>query len=232
LANAKSASASFTAPTNAPAPIVDPDLLINGDFKRLDQSPFTDLYQGRENQIQQWLSALQAQPQTGAGLDQMLTSALGAGHQFAYLKSLDTQRHSGQDITPQLEAIRLTEAGLDYVLRVGTLLNGGQNLLDSEWTNLYSILIQVQKHQSFPSWRALEFRGQISLTPDDFNYPPRSSQPLRHGSRRKWHAHCGRGAGSSLDNHCHTQWSRKFSDSRICNHHYTQRIPDRQGLDA
>jgi len=170
LVNANSASVSFTAPTNAPWPIIDPDLLINGDFKHLQEPPYSSLYVNRQKQVQSW--SLKSWGPPLAGFNGMLRAALG-GNQLGDLEALDQQSQNGTNIAPQLEAMGLSRAAFYYILRLGALVKGGQPLLDSELGDLVSILIQVQKiKQGVPTWRSEESIVKLSLSPDFFNYPP------------------------------------------------------------
>jgi hypothetical protein len=168
LANPGTASASFTAPATAPAPIVDPDLLIAGDFRHSSEAPYTTLYLSRQKQVASWSQKAWGPPL--AAFNGMLRTALG-GKELSDLKMLAQQSQGGTDIAPQLESMRLSVAAFTYILRLGALVEAGQLLLDSEWSDLDSLLIQVQKLRNVPVWRREEREAQLSLSPTSFNYP-------------------------------------------------------------
>jgi hypothetical protein len=175
LNNAATSTASFIAPSVAPPPIIDPDLLVPGDFKDLQASPYISLYVARQNQIQSWLttlqSALTSAPTTLGGLNAMLGMALN-GKQLSDLQALNQQLEAGVDISAHLEVLALSLAAFQYLLQLATFVEGGQPVLDSEWSDLQAILIQAQKLKTFQSWRSDEVNAQLSLSPDYFNYPP------------------------------------------------------------
>jgi peptidoglycan hydrolase-like protein with peptidoglycan-binding domain len=174
LSGAETDTLSFVAPSAAFGPIVDPDLLVGGDFKHRQEPPYTDLYVGRRRQVQGWIAALRIARQSGAapldGLNRMLASVL-AGKQLSDLQNLEQQSQAGTDIGPQLEALFLSLPAFNDLLRLGALLQGGQPLLESEWNDVLSILVEARKLQSAPLWRSEQVAELLSLGPDHFNYP-------------------------------------------------------------
>lgn len=172
--NVVGTNANFIAPSAAPAPIVDPDQLIRGDFIDPTSPPYTSLYVARQTQLQNWQTSLQAALQSAAtpvaGLNAILAAGLN-GKQFSDLEALSVQQEAGTDITPQLDILGLTLPAFDYLLQIGTLVQGNQPLLDSEWTNLVSILVQAMKRMVFATWRAQEVAAKLSLSPVYFNAP-------------------------------------------------------------
>jgi hypothetical protein len=178
LANPNAAVTTFIAPTetDASGPIIDPDLLIKGDFRDPFEPAYSSIYVQRQQQIQGWLTTLRDARQSGAapfdGLNAMLATAL-SGKQFSDLQSLDDQRQAGKDILPQLNAMRVSLEAFNQIVQLGMLIKGGQPILDLEWSDLDSILVQAQKIENLPAWRYAERTAGLSLSPEFFTSPPR-----------------------------------------------------------
>jgi len=172
---------------NAPVdtlPIVDPDLLAKCDFKHCQEAPYTTLYEQRSAEIGRWGKELYLARKSAVTPTEQLNAMLtysgsllptrpgGTLSPLKQLQNLDAKRQTGYDITSQLGELNLSVAAFDFILRLGTLAERNMTLLDSEWDDLSSILIQVLKRREFPAWRATEKGAEISVSPDYFNYPP------------------------------------------------------------
>jgi hypothetical protein len=220
LSNAATATAGFLAPPaiTGPAPIIDPDLLIDSDFKHRQEPPYTSLYQPRQAQVQSWLNQFRAAPQTLAGLNGMLSSALG-GKQLVDLQNLDKQLQAGQDISPQLGAMNLSLPAFNYILQLGTLVAATPpvQLLALEWNDLYSIPAQVKKFAAYPTWRAEELNASISLSPDYFNYPTAPPTVFSTGNRSKRERPFRRCPRYKLDDHRYPHWFHQCPGCSLCN---------------
>jgi hypothetical protein len=92
--------------------------------------------------------------------------------QIADIVALDAQRQQGADISPQLNALSLAVDAFNYLVRVCPFVTATTSLLDSEWNDIYSVLVQVQKRRAFFSWSAAEQQAGFTLGPDFFNNPP------------------------------------------------------------
>jgi hypothetical protein len=160
------------APSGAPSlPFIDPDLIGPGDLKDPSAGHLAfDLWQARRTWVDGQLAALkaarEAKPKAADGFDAILKSALGKT--AADLAALAATSAQGTDITPQLDQLHLSRDAFLYLLRIGSLIAANTPVLDSEWTDVYSILTQTQKRRQFASWQADEKTKQIILSPDFF----------------------------------------------------------------
>ena len=104
----------------------------------------------------------------------------------AYFASLDQAQQQGEAITGRLAQLGLTAASYAYLLRMRRLVVSGAELQDTEWADVYSILLQVRKSRAAADWLEKEQEGAITLGPVDFKipeppplqFPPREEEPL------------------------------------------------------
>jgi hypothetical protein len=155
---------------NPPPPIVDPDLLTEADLIAPAQPNLAyDLWKTRGDWIKGQLSALAGDKKPGetvpARFDRLVQGTLGP---VADLLALDTQRQKGNNIEAQLAQKQLSPEAFSYLVRLRNLA-ATQSLLDAEWTDLYSILVQVQKLRKYGDWRAAE--AALTIGPDYFQSP-------------------------------------------------------------
>jgi hypothetical protein len=156
------------------APLIDPDLLFDQDFKHpLMNDPAYALHRARQQLLLAWYNNLKPQPGTTPTpqkhLDTILQHVLGKTS--ADLTALDDQRSKGNDISWQLASINLLAAAFNYLLNITALiaaLQPGQDLLTSEWDDVYNILVQVVKTGAVQSWRNEEQGAGLTLGPDWF----------------------------------------------------------------
>lgn len=93
--------------------------------------------------------------------------------QIREVLKLDAQRNLGHNINPYLTQMNLSYPAFSYLVQMRKLIAEGPNILDSEWANIFSILIQIEKIRTFPKW-GREERGEdtntvpILLAPDGF----------------------------------------------------------------
>lgn len=163
-------------------PIIDPDLLMDRDFKLPTLKTAYSVYTSRKTQVASWFSQLKTQRETAAspqaGLNAILSTVLRDpqyypnGMQIADIVALDGQRQQGTDISPQLTALSLAVDAFNYLVRVCPFVTPTTSLLDSEWNDIYSVLVQVQKRRAFFSWSVGEQQAGFTLGPDFFNNPP------------------------------------------------------------
>ncbi|MCI0578792.1 MAG: hypothetical protein L0332_15715 [Chloroflexi bacterium] len=168
-----------TPPAGIP-PIVDPDLLTPDDFRnKVSTDAAYNLYTTRINKLQGWFNDLKELREDAAsvqeGLDTILQTVLGKSPDD--LLALDQQRQQGADITSQLAAINLAHDAFSYLVRICILVGSNLPVLPTEWHELYSILVQVQKYQSFQAWRTEENAANITLGPDYFELSPLDAAP-------------------------------------------------------
>jgi hypothetical protein len=159
----------------AGVPIIDPDLIGEADLQPLSAAYF--LWQSRSIWVNTQLAALKKlQESLGNDLlrrfDTVVGRILGP---IADLLALDTQRVGGADIEPQLAQKQLTLAAFVRLMGLRKLAAAGTILL-SEWDDVYSILVQVQKLRNAAQWRSEEQANKIAannivLGPDSFRLP-------------------------------------------------------------
>lgn len=161
-------------------PLIDPDVLIPGDFKYpVANDPAFTLFTARQATIQGWINQFKTQAGgTLAGLNSILQSVLKDpayyqnGMQVSDILALNTKAQGGTDISPQLTALQLPLDAFDYLALICPIVQSGIGLLDTEWDDIYSILAQVLKVRAYSAWRIAEATAQLTLGPDSFAYPP------------------------------------------------------------
>jgi hypothetical protein len=161
--------------------IVDPDLINPGDLKNLTiGNPAYDLWQSRHTWIEEQLTDLQTlqnAPKTLEGFAEIVQNTLTVTPQNSVtldtLIGLDTERQQGNNITPQLTELSLSLPTFDYLLRIRNLLTQSVSvpILDSEWSDVYSILVNVQKRRLFTEWQTEESDRNLTLSQDYFQIP-------------------------------------------------------------
>jgi len=103
-------------------------------------------------------------------LDTIIASSLGIS--VMDLAALATQRAQGNTIEARLRQLNLSNEAFSYLWDIRTLLANNAPLLDSEWDDVYAILVQAKKLQVFAQWRQQEQERSIFLGPDFFTIPP------------------------------------------------------------
>lgn len=153
--------------TRSQTPIIDPDLIGPIDLRDPQNGNAAyDLWQVRRDWIDGQLAAVQAFPQDVNGFTQMIGDTIGVS-----LMELAEQEATGNSIQARLEQLSLVRKGYIQLLRVKTLLDQNQTVIDSEWEDIYSILVQVKKQREFAVWRDQEQSAGLVLGPDDFQIP-------------------------------------------------------------
>jgi hypothetical protein len=84
------------------------------------------------------------------------------------LDSLVKKRGKGEEITPRLQQLGLTNAAFTYLMRIRDMAVAYAPILKGEWEEVYAILIQVAKSRQFTQWREAERDAGITLSPDYF----------------------------------------------------------------
>lgn len=159
-------------------PIIDPDLLIKADFKTpvLTDAAYS-LFKSRQDQVQQWVTDLQNKRSGGVSsltaFNAMLTLVLNK--QASNLVTIDDDLKQGKDISVSLSTMKLDLPAFKYLVRVSRLLIGAPSatLLESEWSDVINILVQVNKKKVFAAWRDQEKSANpnLSLSPNYFQSP-------------------------------------------------------------
>jgi len=154
---------------DTPAPVIDPDLLSEQDLRTPEPGDAAyDLWKARRNDLAARLGALdttrKAQPTQQAGFDLIVSGALGPVEQ---LLALLEQHQNGDSIDSHLRARLLTMPAFMRLMRVRKLAVAN-SMLDEEWSDVYSILLQAQKFGLYAAWRDEERQKGLILGPDSF----------------------------------------------------------------
>ncbi|MCG8458716.1 MAG: hypothetical protein MI919_20745 [Holophagales bacterium] len=192
-------------PSSPPAdsrPLIDPDLVGPGDLRTPSAGDSAyDLWQARRDLVDARVTFLDSERSAAAsdieGLEAML-EATESGL-ATELGNLEDRRTQGEDIGPRLDELFLAVDAFDELLRLRRLAIDGVPILDSEWRDGVSILVQVEKGRLIASWREEESTAGLALSPDHFRipepapvaFPPVAESPLpvwraTEAERRNW----------------------------------------------
>jgi hypothetical protein len=158
-------------------PLIDPDLIGPEDLRdTVPGAPAFDLWLSRRDALitrkDEIKTLREAAESEQAGLRRILADA---GVPLARLLELAEQREQGQNIGSQLQELKLDVAAFDYLLRIRRLIRSNPSpdpiVLDSEWNDVYDILVQVFKRGHFSAWRQAEQAIDLTLGPDYFRIP-------------------------------------------------------------
>jgi hypothetical protein len=148
-----------------PPPIIDADLIGPGDLKNpVPGDAAYDIWALRNHLMQ-----LTPAPMNLAEMDAMMSDALGTT--VADLESLEVAEQQGTAVDGRLEQLNVSREALIQLLRVRALLNDQAPVMDSEWSDVYSILAQVVKMRQNAGWRHAEAAAHITLSQDFFQIP-------------------------------------------------------------
>jgi Tc toxin complex TcA C-terminal TcB-binding domain len=149
-------------------PIIDPDVIDKGNIKTQTATiPAFALWTARQTWIATTLTAVThaAETQTNplARFDQIVQTYVGNIN----LAALAARDANGEDVSPDLGAFTLDLGAFRFLARCRELLVAG-TLLESEWQDVYAILLQAQKKSQYPQWRAEERQAGLILEPAQF----------------------------------------------------------------
>jgi hypothetical protein len=173
-------------------PIIDPDEIDKGNIKtQAATNPAFALWTARQTWIATTLTAIthasEAQTDPLARFDQIVQTYVGNIN----LTALAARDANGEDVSPDLGAFTLDLEAFRFLARCRELLVAG-TLLESEWQDVYAILLQAQKARQYRQWRAEERQAGLILEPaqflpdaalPDMDGPAREIPPWR-GSRQ------------------------------------------------
>ena len=157
------------------APHIDPDLIGPVDLKNPVSGDAFSLWQDRSQWVDDQLDTLKQSSKDPAGFNTIVESNLGVT--ATDLTNLSEVEKEGNDITARLEQLSLPRNAFSYLLRINDLLENISPVLDSEWNDVYSILVQMRKRREFAEWRNEERTQNIILGPDDFKIPGPPAPP-------------------------------------------------------
>jgi hypothetical protein len=160
-------------------PIVDPDIIslydINEAIPGTNPTPAIRLLNDRSHWITQKISAMEDEVQKH-GLDALLKDPIqgptgigGLGKSISDLIAIRNRRDQGKDISSELAALGIAVDSFDYLLYVVELDQKKSPILDAEWENVYSLLLQRLKHSVLSNWRKEESQSGVYLSPSHFH---------------------------------------------------------------
>jgi len=159
-------------------PVIDPDLIGEGDLRTpVPGNAAYDLWKDRQQHVANQLAAIkatrEAQPTQLAGFDRIVSDTLGP---IAALMELVEEYQRGNPIDAQLRLQQLTLQPFFHLMRVHKLGVAG-SVLDTEWDDVYAILVQVRKFRLYATWRREERQKNLTLGPDHFQLPATATLP-------------------------------------------------------
>lgn len=188
-------------------PLVDPDMLTPEDMTystltlpsqrpRLATQPI-HLWEDRRDEIANWTARIDdVNRELGRGVEALeafitdrawsarnnrwVTLDVGLGITTQDFEDYAARQAAGEDITTELQALRMDADAFAYVAAAWERVNRAQpvTLIASEWSTLRAILIQRLKVGRFATWRAQERALGLTLAPPHFRL---RSAPLQGG---------------------------------------------------
>ncbi|HEY5847576.1 MAG TPA: hypothetical protein VIT42_12380, partial [Microlunatus sp.] len=164
---------------DTPVPLIDPDLLAVPDLRTPNPgNPAYDLWKARQDDLAEHAASLdqlrKGQPTQQAGFDEIVSTIAPIPEFLA----LAEQRRQGNAIDDQLRAKQLPLPGFLHLMRVRQLAVAG-SVLNSEWADVYAIIVGVRKVRGYAAWRGQEREKGLILGPDAFQLPnPAEALPI------------------------------------------------------
>jgi hypothetical protein len=156
------------------SPTIDPDVIDTADL----QNPFAGIalqtWQQRHNTIEGWLTVLRQGQEQATDKLQWLNGQIQdiIGIAPATFEALADQLDQNGELTARLEQLSLTREAFSRLVSIRHLVVAdSSSVLDSEWEEIFSILVQVQKRREFAQWRYEEQSREILLTAEHFKIP-------------------------------------------------------------
>jgi hypothetical protein len=207
-------------PAQAPVntrPLIDPDLLTPEDFvdsrltlpterPRAATRPI-HLWEDRGSEIAAWMLQIDDVTQNlGYGvealeafitdrvwspqLNRWIVLNVGLGITIQDFQSYAARQAALEDITSELEALRMEAGAFAYVAAAWERLNRARPvaLIAGEWNALRSILIQRLKATRFAAWRVEERSMGLTLAPQHFRLRSRVTEGGNEWQLKDWRA--------------------------------------------
>jgi hypothetical protein len=84
---------------------------------------------------------------------------------------LDDEDQNGEDITPRLDQLGLTQEAFAYLVGIRKVAASGATVAPGEWDAVKDILLQSEKLRAFGTWRDKERTSGLTLAPEEFKFP-------------------------------------------------------------
>lgn len=153
-------------------PILDPDVISQDHIaNRVARNPVVALWTARRKWIDDLLAAIQrdAATQTAplARFDHIMKTYIVEGLPALDLPALAARDAQGENLTIELDRYQLDLQAFRFLAKSRTLLVAG-SLLESEWQDVFAIVLQVKKRRIFQQWRTEERQVGLTLDPGVF----------------------------------------------------------------
>jgi hypothetical protein len=158
---------------DTPLPIIDPDLLIDTDFRTRNKNadPAFALWNARTAEMAALIKQIddlrKSKSAPLAGFDAVVNQFVA---KVEDLTAILADYQAGKDIGPQVIEKRLDLAAFLRLMRNRDLAAAG-TVLDADWADVYAIAARVAKLGRYPAWRADEQAKGLTLGPDYFVLP-------------------------------------------------------------
>lgn len=174
---------------NCQPPNINPDIISESDLARTKvNNPAFSVWENRKEWIAQRIELMKNEINKSVNnFSNIIENAIGV--RIEALLSLQSTFEQGDDISNRLDQLALTFDGLSYLLRINTLLENKATVLESEWDEVYSILVGAQKSLNFAAWRNEEKNRNLTLSPDYFVLSEEKPQDLpawRFSWQERW----------------------------------------------
>lgn len=173
--------------TRSRSPHIDPDLITLDDLQNpLSGDPAYDTFQVRKVWITNQLSTINSSSQDLSGFESNVQSILGVGaNELSNLRLLE---ENGNSIEKQLAQLSISRPAFLKLHDVYNALLDNASVLNSEWEDVASILLQTQKQREYALWQSQEKQQGISLSPTHFVLAPTLSASFVSAQLPKWRA--------------------------------------------
>ena len=158
-------------------PLIDPDVLSVQDLRTPNPgNPAYDLWKARQDDLAAHAASLDrlrtGQRTQQAGFDKIVSTIAP----IPELLALAEQRRQGGAIDGQLRARHLPLPAFLHLMRVRELAVAG-SVLDSEWADVYAVIVQFRKVGLYAAWRRQEQQKGLILGPDAFQLSDPAGSP-------------------------------------------------------
>jgi hypothetical protein len=153
-------------------PVLDPDLIRPDFLASIDSNdPVYILWKSRHTDLNTLFSAISnhtTYPQNLTGFNNLILAYISPSGS-ALLISLLEDSKLGTDISKRLIQLNLSFDALEFLVNIYYLIQDDvSEVLDGEWNEIYSILLQATKERLFSDWNKTEQTDGLVSGPDEF----------------------------------------------------------------
>lgn len=153
-------------------PIIDPDIIsLDHIANRVATNPAFSLWNARRKWVDDLLVAIQkdsaTQTQPLARFDHVVKKYIVESLPALDLPALAARDAQGENLAVELGRYQLDLAAFRFLAKSRALLVAG-SLLESEWQDVFAIILQVRKRRMFQQWRSEERQASLTLEPGVF----------------------------------------------------------------